>query len=88
MAGLWTSAGNNTEAANSMARAGTQTGIKTANTVVNPSQYATVPLDYAAPALASYLGGANDTSVHTSNSALPINGAIYSSVKPREKELA
>lgn len=85
MADLWTKAGNNTEAANAMAKASAMTPELVANTRPTVTQYATAPLQYSAPALEGYLAGANDMTVKTSSGGTPINGAIYTSTKKREE---
>lgn len=85
MADLWSKAGNFGEANKWTGDAAKVTSDLVANTRPQVGSYARTPLQYSAPALDSYLAGANDMSVNTSaGSSLPINGAIYTSTKKRE----
>lgn len=90
MADLWTKAGNNTESANALAKAGSYTNDKVANTRPVVAKYAPADLQFSAPQLKSYLAGANDMTVHAADNAggAPINGAIFTSTKKRDTALA
>jgi hypothetical protein len=88
MSDHWAKAGNNSEAANAMGRASQATAGKIAASRPNAGTYATAPLQYSAPELGKYLAGANDMSVKVAGGANgPINGAIYTSTKDREKQV-
>lgn len=84
MAGLWTDAGNNGEAANWLKRSSGYTPEIAKRTKVNVGQYAKTPLAYKAPELNKYLGGMNSTAVNVAGGN-PINGAIYTSTKKRDE---
>ena len=84
MADLWGKAGNFGEANRYTGEAAKQTADLVANTRPNVGTYARTPLQYSAPELKNYLAGANDMTVNTAGSQLPINGAIFTSTKKRE----
>jgi hypothetical protein len=86
MAGLWTEAGNTGEAANWISRASSYTTPMAEKTKVNVGQYAKTPLAYSKPELGKYLGGMNSTAVNVAKDS-PINGALYTSSKQKDKEL-
>lgn len=87
MAGLWKDNGNFAEHNKWLGDANALTGKIAATTRPNIPGYAKAgTLGYAAPELQSYLAGANDMTVNTSaGSSMPINGAIYTSTKKRDK---
>jgi hypothetical protein len=86
MAGLWADAGNFGEANNWTNRSATYTPQMAAKTRKAPTQYATTPLEYGAPALSKYLGGMNTTAVNVAGGS-PINGALYTSTKKRDESV-
>jgi hypothetical protein len=87
MADLWSRAGNQGEANRSLAGANDLIGKLASNTKpVNTGSYDKSGLSYQAPDLQGYLAGANDMSVSASSGgSLPINGAVFTSTKKREK---
>jgi hypothetical protein len=87
MADLWSRAGNSGEFSKSMGNArGLDADIMRNSNPTGVASYSRDALNYSAPDLEGYLAGANDMSVNTSaGGGLPLNGAIYTSTKKREK---
>ena len=87
MADLWSRAGNKGQADTYLGKATDTLAQIGANAKpLNPGAYNKSALNYAAPDLQGYLAGANDMTVNTSaGSGLPLNGAIFTSTKKREK---
>lgn len=86
MAGHWQDAGNFGEADSWTNRASAYTPELAAKTKKAPTQYAKTPLEYGKPALNNYLAGMNTTAVNVAGGN-PINGALYTTTKQKDKEL-
>lgn len=87
MASLWKNNGNFAEHNKWLGDANALTGKIAATSRPNIPEYAKAGnLGFAAPELQNYLAGVNDMTVNTSaGSSTPINGAIYTSTKKRDK---
>lgn len=86
MAGLYSDAGNTTEANKWTNKASSYTPLKAAKTKVNVGTYATDPIAYSTPEMNKYLGGMSSTAVNVAGgNSSPINGALYTSTKKRDE---
>lgn len=86
MAGYWQDAGNFGEADSWTNRSSSYTPQLAAKTKKATTQYATTPLEYGKPAMNKYLAGLNSTAVNVAGGN-PINGALYTTTKQKDKEL-
>lgn len=89
MAGLWTDAGNNAEAANFLGRSGSQARVMADNIPTQAGAYTTRASVFDPGKLASYLAGNNDMTVKAGDAGTgsPINSPLYALARKREEVL-